>query len=227
LQAYEQEHQKTALQTAPVLYAQANTPPRGLRGFSQPVQESFYSDYHPPQPQKRDAAPIYKHYHGEREQVQVTPVQPRTPQRPTAISVPQYRPSPQPIAPNSTVPAYRGTQGNTRRSTSVTEPIAKQLNPVGAAQTINSSEQSLRQSLGAAVQNSPRLAIEDLRIQEAQEALIQSQAQGKFKLNLNGVLGPTQSETEFSVVDSSTSDFRINRGANLNSCCPRGSHCPF
>lgn len=88
------------------------------------------------------------------------------------------------------------------------------------AQTINASEQSLRQSLGAAVQHSPLLAIEDLKIQEAQEVLTQAKAQGRFKLNLEGVAGPSASETVFSVVDRTDSSLRIRRGANLDLSLP-------
>jgi len=74
--------------------------------------------------------------------------------------------------------------------------------------------------LGAAVQHSPLLAIEDLKIQEAQEVLTQAKAQGRFKLNLEGVAGPSASETVFSVVDRTDSSLRIRRGANLDLSLP-------
>lgn len=82
------------------------------------------------------------------------------------------------------------------------------------------SSASLDQSLLNAVQQSPRLAIEDLKIREAEEGLIQAKAQGRFKLNLEGVVGASQSETDFNVVNRTDSDFRIRRAANLDLSLP-------
>jgi len=215
-----------AQKPAQILYAQASPQtrkaPPALRGFSQPVQEKFYTDYQytQPQQQSRPAAPIFRHHLDERPAARVqtaprpvapvsAPLMPRRQPAPQNIqkTAPQYRTAPKALTPKLSLPAHRPRPNPTL-------PSAK------APQTINPSEQSLRQSLGSAVQHSPRLAIEDLKIREAQEGLIQSQAQGKFKLDLNGTIGPTQSETEFSVINNSDSDFRINRGANLNLSLP-------
>ena len=88
------------------------------------------------------------------------------------------------------------------------------------ATTITSTGTSINQSLHSALSQSPRLAIEDLRIREAEEGLVQAKAQGRFKLNLEGVAGPTLSETDFRVVDRSETDFRVRRGANLDLSLP-------
>ena len=173
-------------------------------------------------------SPIFKH---SLEEAGVQPILsvpaplPSVQPSPTYVA-PQYAPPPQlnsgskPAADvNAPRQTYNAPISAPAANIAVQAPV-RQSNVIGAPQTINPSEQSLRQSLGAALQNSPRLAIEDLKIQEAQEVLIQSEAQGKFKLDLNGVVGPTQSETTFSVVDGGNSDFRVNRGANLNLSLP-------
>ena len=79
---------------------------------------------------------------------------------------------------------------------------------------------SINSSLSQALDQSTRLAIEDLKIQEAEEALVQAKAQGKFKLNLDGVVGPTQSNTVFDVVDRTSNDFRLRRSASLGLSLP-------
>ena len=76
------------------------------------------------------------------------------------------------------------------------------------------------QSLSTAVQSSSRLAIEDIKIQEAEEQLEQAKAQGRFKLNLEGTVGASQNEIDFRVVDLSESDFRVPRAASLNLLLP-------
>lgn len=76
------------------------------------------------------------------------------------------------------------------------------------------------ESLNQAVRQSPRLAIEDIRIQEAEEQLEQVKSQGRFKLNFEGVAGPTQTETDFRVVNRTDNDFRVRRSANLNLSLP-------
>ena len=84
----------------------------------------------------------------------------------------------------------------------------------------DSDVSSIRQTLGGALTQSPRLAIEDLKIREAEEGLIQANAQSKFKLNLNSVVGASQSETVFNVVDRTDDDFRVRRAANLDLSLP-------
>ena len=76
------------------------------------------------------------------------------------------------------------------------------------------------QSLSTAVQQSSRLAIEDLKIQEAEEQLEQAKSQGRFKLNLEGTVGASQNEIDFRVVDRTDSDFRVPRAAGLNLSLP-------
>ena len=75
-------------------------------------------------------------------------------------------------------------------------------------------------SLSTAVQQSSRLAIEDLKIQEAEEQLEQAKSQGRFKLNLEGTVGASQNEIDFRVVDRTDSDFRVPRAAGLNLSLP-------
>jgi len=86
--------------------------------------------------------------------------------------------------------------------------------------SITSTGTSINQSLSSALTKSQRLAIEDIKIREAEEGLVQAKAQGRFKLNLEGVAGPALSETDFRVVDRSETDFRIRRGANLDLSLP-------
>ena len=66
--------------------------------------------------------------------------------------------------------------------------------------TITSTGTTVNQSLHTARETSPRLAIEDIKIREAEEGLEQAKAQGRFKLDLNGVVGPAFSETDFRAV---------------------------
>lgn len=79
---------------------------------------------------------------------------------------------------------------------------------------------SFTESLNTAVKQSPRLAIEDIRIQEAEEQLEQVKSQGRFKLNFEAVAGPTQNETDFRIVNRTDTDFRVRRSANLNLSLP-------
>lgn len=79
---------------------------------------------------------------------------------------------------------------------------------------------SINQSLQTALKQSSRLAIEDIKIQEAEEQLEQAKAQGRFKLNLEGAVGANQSEIDFRAIDRSESDFRVSRDAGLNLSLP-------
>ena len=78
----------------------------------------------------------------------------------------------------------------------------------------------LGQSLSTAVQSSSRLAIEDFKIQEAEEQLEQAKAQGRLRLNLEGTVGASQNEIDFRVVDRTDSDFRVPRAAGVNLSLP-------
>ena len=78
----------------------------------------------------------------------------------------------------------------------------------------------LGQSLSTAVQSSSRLAIEDIKIQEAEEQLEQAKAQGRLRLNLEGTVGASQNEIDFRVVDRTDSDFRVPRAAGVNLSLP-------
>ena len=79
---------------------------------------------------------------------------------------------------------------------------------------------SLTQSLDTAVNQSSRLAIEDIRVQEAEESLEQARAQGRFKLALDSSLGAGEFQNDFRVVDRDESDFRVSRTANLGLSLP-------
>ena len=82
------------------------------------------------------------------------------------------------------------------------------------------SPNSISNSLLSARTQSPRLAIEELKIQEAQEALVQAKAQGRFKLNFDSSVGVSQSETDFNVIDRTDSDTRFKRAARLDLSLP-------
>ena len=121
------------------------------------------------------------------------------------------------VAPSQSVESQR------RVTQSVTNQVSRQA--VNAPQTftpttITSTGTTLNQSLTTALGQSPRLAIEDIKIREAEESLEQAKAQGRFKLDLNGVLGPALSQTDFRVIDSDVTDFRVRRGGNLDLSLP-------
>ena len=92
--------------------------------------------------------------------------------------------------------------------------------PAIASSRSSLSAVSINSSLSQALDQSTRLAIEDLKIQEAEEGLVQAKAQGKFKLNLDSVVGATQSDTVFDVVDRTSTDFRLRRSASLGLSLP-------
>ncbi|MEP6344157.1 MAG: TolC family protein [Maricaulaceae bacterium] len=79
---------------------------------------------------------------------------------------------------------------------------------------------SINQSVSKARSQSTRLAIENLRIKEAEEGLIQAKAQGGFKLSLDSAVGLGQYETDFNVVDRSETDTRLQRAASLDLSLP-------
>ena len=79
---------------------------------------------------------------------------------------------------------------------------------------------SINQSVSQAQKGSPRLAIEDIKVQEAQEGLIQAEAQGRLRLSFDSLVGVTQSETDFTVVERTDSDTRLQRSASLGASLP-------
>lgn len=79
---------------------------------------------------------------------------------------------------------------------------------------------SIHQSVSKARNQSTRLAIENLRIKEAEEGLVQAKAQGGFKLSLDSAIGLGQYETDFNVVDRSETDTRLQRAASLDLSLP-------
>jgi len=122
-----------------------------------------------------------------------------------------------PAARESHIQPAQNTVKSSRILSTQSESLASQASdPV----TIRSTGTSINQSLSSALTQSQRLAIEDIKIREAEEGLVQAKAQGRFKLNLEGIAGPALSETDFRVVDRSETDFRIRRGANLDLSLP-------
>ena len=122
---------------------------------------------------------------------------------------------------NSSAPRVVTSKARTAVASQTRYPVSQTIEKSqNATTTITSTGTSINQSLHSALSQSPRLAIEDLRIREAEEGLVQAKAQGRFKLNLEGVAGPTLSETDFRVVDRSETDFRVRRGANLDLSLP-------
>ncbi len=79
---------------------------------------------------------------------------------------------------------------------------------------------TVKQSVNTARSQSPRVAIEGLKIQEAEESYAQAKAQSRFKLSLDGVAGISQSETNFAVVNRTDSDTRLQRSASLDLSLP-------
>lgn len=82
------------------------------------------------------------------------------------------------------------------------------------------SVNSINQSVTKARNQSTRLAIEDLRIKEAEEGLVQAKAQGRFKLNLESAVGLGEYETVFNVIDRTDNDTRLQRAASLDLSLP-------
>ena len=138
-------------------------------------------------------------------------------------------------AQSHTVQGY-STQGNALQSNVVQSPQPTTQNYAGQTVSVigetlpvpqtnfqpasQGASTPIGQSLSTAVQQSSRLAIEDLKIQEAEEQLEQAKSQGRFKLNLEGTVGASQNEIDFRVVDRTDSDFRVPRAAGLNLSLP-------
>ncbi len=196
-----------------VRLAQNNITPklRGMYAHERPVQGHYYQDY-PTQtqamPKMQHSGPVrvQKFSHHLDESGYVLPVyndrgytyvESAEGHTYPAASSPQYvEPAPQYVSPS---PQYEAPPQDI---------------------TSNAAKASIDQSLQSAVEQSPRLAIEDLKIREAEEGLIQAKSAGRFKLNLEGVVGASQSETAFNVVNRNDSDFRVRRAANLDLSLP-------
>lgn len=196
-----------------VRLAQNETAPklRGMYAHERPVQGHYYQDYPTqtqamPKMQQTGSVRVQKFSHHLDESGYVPPVyndrgytyiESADSNTYPASSSPQYvEPAPQYVSPS---PQYEAPPQDI---------------------TSNAAKASIDQSLQSAVEQSPRLAIEDLKIREAEEGLIQAKSAGRFKLNLEGVVGATQSETAFNVVNRNDSDFRIRRAANLDLSLP-------
>ncbi len=82
------------------------------------------------------------------------------------------------------------------------------------------SPNSIHNSLINARGESPRLAIENLRIQEAEEGLVQAEALSKVRLNFDSTIGVSQSETEFNVIERTDADTRLRRAARIDLSLP-------
>lgn len=203
-------------QAAHVRVAQNHAAPT-LRGPSH-VRKAILQQYHfGDQPKFQSVSPgvparpnaptpdprqFFQHQLEEAAPRRITPPPPvLTPTRPSQVQAPHqtpaarpqartYQPAPQPAATPAPQPVY--VSGGT----------------------------SLTQSLDTAVNQSSRLAIEDIRVQEAEESLEQARAQGRFRLALDSSLGAGEFQNDFRVVDRDESDFRVSRTANLGLSLP-------
>ena len=126
-------------------------------------------------------------------------------------------------------PAYQSTRSQTYNSPAAIPSRAVQPRAVQPRRSVvglnvqpdfSGAATSFSESMKIAVVESPRLAIEDIKILEAEEVLEQAKSQGRFKLNFEGVAGASQNETEFRVIDRTDNDFRTPRQANLNLSLP-------
>ena len=208
-----------------VMKAQNNTaPPPGLRGFSsipQYATPQYYRDYPVDTQSSSHAQTDYREQLIKNQlsyQLDDTVVVQSQPQVSTPIVS-------SPTNPVSHHRSFADVAPSDNRSDSVAprqETPYKNSpdNPTTSGSATSPSTVSIGNSLTRAIDQSPRLAIEDLRIQEAEEDLIQAQSQSRLKLSLNSVIGGTQSDTDFRVVDTNASDFRVRRAANLNLSLP-------
>ena len=137
------------------------------------------------------------------------------------ISQSEWQPQPQPQTYNApTIIAQGQSFAGPNQSTSQSigqNPSAAEL---GFQPEFEQTATSFSSSLDKALKQSPRLAIEDIRIQEAEEQLEQAKSQGRLKLNFEGAVGASQNETDFRIVDRTDSDFRAPRTASLNLSIP-------
>ena len=126
-------------------------------------------------------------------------------------------------------PAYQSTRSQTYNSPAAIPSRAVQPRAVQPRRSVvglnvqpdfSGAATSFSESMKIAVVESPRLAIEDIKILEAEEVLEQAKSQGRFKLNFEGVAGASQNETEFRVIDRTDNDFRTPRQASLNLSLP-------
>ena len=121
-------------------------------------------------------------------------------------------------------PAYQSTRSQTYNSPAAipSRAVQPRRSVVGlnVQPDFSGAATSFSESMKIAVVESPRLAIEDIKILEAEEVLEQAKSQGRFKLNFEGVAGASQNETEFRVIDRTDNDFRTPRQASLNLSLP-------
>ena len=117
------------------------------------------------------------------------------------------------------VPTYQDGISQRHRSSTVIRQAQSDVE-TNFQPEFSGSVTSFTESMKIALKQSPRLAIEDIKILEADEQLEQAKSQGRFKLNFEGVAGASQNETDFRVVNRTDSDFRTPRTANLNLSLP-------
>ena len=208
-----------------VMQAQYNTaPPPGLRGFSsipQYAAPQYYRDYPVDTQSSSHAQTDYREQlikNQLRYQLDDTVVVQSQPQVSTPIVSSPTNPVPHHRSFADVAPSDNRFDGVAPRQE--TQYRNSRYNLATSGSATSPSTFSIGNSLTSAIDQSPRLAIEDLRIQEAEEGLIQAQSQSRLKLSLNSVIGGTQSDTDFRVVDTNASDFRVRRAANLNLSLP-------
>ncbi len=208
-----------------VMQAQYNTaPPPGLRGFSsipQYAAPQYYRDYPVDTQSSSHAQTDYREQlikNQLRYQLDDTVVVQSQPQVSTPIVSSPTNPVSHHRSFADVAPSYNRFDGVAPRQE--TQYRNSRYNLATSGSATSPSTFSIGNSLTSAIDQSPRLAIEDLRIQEAEEGLIQAQSQSRLKLSLNSVIGGTQSDTDFRVVDTNASDFRVRRAANLNLSLP-------
>lgn len=208
-----------------VMQAQYNTaPPPGLRGFSsipQYAAPQYYRDYPVDTQSSSHAQTDYREQlikNQLRYQLDDTVVVQSQPQVSTPIVSSPTNPVSHHRSFADVAPSDNRFDGVAPRQE--TQYRNSRYNLATSGSATSPSTFSIGNSLTSAIDQSPRLAIEDLRIQEAEEGLIQAQSQSRLKLSLNSVIGGTQSDTDFRVVDTNASDFRVRRAANLNLSLP-------
>ena len=208
-----------------VMQAQYNTaPPPGLRGFSsipRYAAPQYYRDYPVDTQSSSHAQTDYREQlikNQLRYQLDDTVVVQSQPQVSTPIVSSPTNPVSHHRSFADVAPSDNRFDGVAPRQE--TQYRNSRYNLATSGSATSPSTFSIGNSLTSAIDQSPRLAIEDLRIQEAEEGLIQAQSQSRLKLSLNSVIGGTQSDTDFRVVDTNASDFRVRRAANLNLSLP-------
>lgn len=223
-------HAQVQRQTPYVLLAQNNSVP-GLRGSSeirQRILQQYHFDDHPKTHTVLDSSSLPSNGTSAYEAPRNTVSDPRQffkhqleEAAPRTLGQVQVSPQTSRSAPVSAPVVTQQQNAVSTGQTGPTQNAAQQPSHSANFQpAFQGTGKSLTQSLDTALAQSPRLAIEDIRIQEAEEGLEQAKAQGRFKLNLDSSVGAGQNETEFRVVNRTDTDFRVSRTANLGLSLP-------